>query len=152
MRAMHEGNYDNVYYIEPEESIMTALSLCDIVVSDESSVMAEAVMFGKPSIAVTDWLIPDTTPSRLASVPMDYVLKCRKTQLREYVENLIDSPECYKDILEKGKLIFSNADNCCKDILDAIEYYTTPDPSNRKNFAFQSKKLVSKYAPSSLWD
>ena len=77
MRALHEGKYDNVYYIEPEESIMTALAMCDLVVSDESSVMAEGLMFGKMSIAVTDWLIPDTTPSRFAEVPMDYVIKCQ---------------------------------------------------------------------------
>lgn len=64
---------------------MTALELCDMVVSDESSVMSEAVMFGKPSVAVTDWLIPDTVPSRFASVPMNYVLKCKKVELREYV-------------------------------------------------------------------
>ena len=40
--------------------------------------MAEGLMFGKMSIAVTDWLIPDTTPSRFAEVPMDYVIKCKK--------------------------------------------------------------------------
>ena len=50
MRALHEGKYDNVYYIEPEESIMTALAMCDYVVSDESSVMAEALMFWKNKV------------------------------------------------------------------------------------------------------
>lgn len=27
MRNLHEGKFDNVYYIEPEESIMTALAM-----------------------------------------------------------------------------------------------------------------------------
>ena len=44
MRNLHERKFDNVYYIEPEESIMTALAMCNLVVSDESSVMAEALM------------------------------------------------------------------------------------------------------------
>ena len=60
--------------------------MCDLVVSDESSVMAEGLMFGKMSIAVTDWLIPDTTPSRFAEVPMDYVIKCKK-QLCDIMQN-----------------------------------------------------------------
>ena len=58
---------------------------CEYVVSDESSVMAEALMFGKPSVAVTDWMIPDEDPPRPASVPMDYVIKCEKKDLREKV-------------------------------------------------------------------
>ena len=90
MRALHESKYDNLYYIEPEESIMTALEMCDMVVSDESSVMSEAVMFDKPSIAVTDWLIPDTQPARFSCVPMDYVLKCKSTELREQVNNFLN--------------------------------------------------------------
>lgn len=147
MRALHEGKYENVYYIEPEESIMTALALCDVVVSDESSVMAEAVMFGKPSVAVTDWLIPDCTPSRFASVPMDYVLKCKKVELREYIENLSTNKTCYDSILQKGKLLFSNQGSCCKDILDAIEYYTNQGTS----CDFLSKKVESKYSPCSMW-
>ena len=32
---------------------MTALAMSDIIVSDESNVMAEALMFGKLSIAVS---------------------------------------------------------------------------------------------------
>ena len=67
MRILHEGTYKNVYYIEPEENIMVALNLCDLVVSDESSVMTEAILYNKPSLAVIDWLIPDTTPKRFAS-------------------------------------------------------------------------------------
>lgn len=150
MRTLHEGKYDNVYYIEPEESIMTALAMCDLVVSDESSVMAEALMFGVSSIAVTDWLIPDTTPSRYASVPMNYVIKCKKSELRESVEKFIASPDVYGTILANGKLIFSNADHCCSDIMDAIEYFTASDPNVSKSFL--DKKVHSRYSICSMWN
>lgn len=149
MRTLHENNYDNVYYIEPEESIMIALELCDMVVSDESSVMAEALMFHKPSVAVTDWLIPDTIPARKASVPMDYVNKCKKVELREYVERLSSDVEYYKAVLAKGDHVFSNQGHVCKDIIDAIEYYTT-DP--KTDCDFLSKKLMPKYTTCSLWN
>ena len=51
MRKLHEHHYDNVYYIEQEESIMNAIALCDLLVSEESSVMAEAILLNKPSIS-----------------------------------------------------------------------------------------------------
>lgn len=150
MRTLHEGKYDNVYYIEPEESIMTALSMCDLVVSDESSVMAEALMFGVSSIAVTDWLIPDTTPSRYACVPMDYVIKCKKSELRKSVEKFIASPDIYNTAFENGNLLFSNAGHCCSDIMDAIEYFTNPGSDVSKSFL--DKKVRSRYSICSMWN
>lgn len=150
MRNLHEGKFDNVSYIEPEESIMTALAMCNLVVSDESSVMGEALMFDVPSIAVTDWLIPDTTPSRYASVPMNYVVKCKKSELQDCVQRFLSSPEDYNSIIENGKLLFSNAEHCCSDILDAIEYYTTPNSNVSREFL--SKRLSSKYSICSMWN
>ncbi len=151
MRALHEGKYPNVYYIEPEESIQTALSLCDYVVSDESSVMSEAAMFGKISIAVTNWLIPDTVPSRHAYFPMDYVIKCRRSKLYETVNNLLAAPETYSDILELGRQDLSSPGHVCKNIMDAIEFYTTPE-ADRAPSSFCHEKLTSKYAPCSMWN
>lgn len=150
MRKLHEGKYENLFYIETDESIQTALTLCDLIVSDESSVMSEAIMFHKPSIAVTDWLIPDTIPSRYASVPMDYVIKCKKYQLREYVTKLIQAPEDFNIMLKKGIKEFDSPKNVCKNIIDAIEFYTTPETERNGNFSYQ--KLSSKYTPCSLWN
>lgn len=148
MRSIHEGRYENLYYIEPEESIMTALSLCDMVVSDESSVMAEALMFGKPSVAVTDWMIPDEDPPRPASVPMDYVIKCEKNDLREKVLSIMNHSEEYEDILQKGRDTFSNQGNVCKDIMDAIDYYTQGGTED----SFMSRKLESEYRAFNMWN
>lgn len=148
-RALHENKYENVHYIEPEESIMTALELCDMVVSDESSVMYEALMFGKPSLAVTDWLVPDTTPSRLAVVPVDCVYKCTRDTLRttaeKIMQNIHELPSRFK-----GETLFANAGNCCRQIMDAIEYYTAPD--KKTDCTFLEKKLSPKYTTCSMWN
>ncbi len=149
MRAMHEGKYNNVYYIEPTESILTALELCDMVVSEESSVMAEALMFHKPSIAVIDWPMPDGNSTRPANMPVDYIVKCRKAELREYVERFCNDPSCYDATLQKGNCIFSNQGHVCEDILDAIEYYAFDKTAA---CAFLSKKLTSKYTICSMWN
>ena len=155
MRKLHEFHYDNVYYIEQEESIMTAIALCDLLVSEESSVMAEAILLNKPSIAVTDWLIPDKTPSRKASVPMDYVIKCHKAELRDTVDAVISHEIPCEEYIKRGWRTFSNAGNCCKDIVDAIEYFTqgadfvsTGDVPD-----FLSKQVTaSRYTRCTMWN
>ena len=40
------------------------LGLADVLVTEESSVMVEALLLGIPVVAVTDWLIPDRNPPR----------------------------------------------------------------------------------------
>lgn len=151
MRELHEGNYENVYYINPEESIQTALALCDLVVSDESSVMYEAVMFHKPSIAVTDWLIPDTVPSRYASIPVNYFIKCQKSQLKEYVLQYLQNPENFTETLKIGIDAFESPENVCKNIMDTIEFYTTAE-TYRAAVSIKHEKLTPKYNPCSLWN
>ena len=122
MRELHEGKYDNVYYIDTRESIMSVIPFCDILVSEESSVMTEALLYDKPSIAVMDWLIPDVTPHRKAAVPFDYVYKCEKRQLREKVEELM-ARTMAGEVVSKTTEVFSNIGNCSSDIMDLIEYY-----------------------------
>lgn len=148
MRILHEGTYKNVYYIEPEENIMVALNLCDLVVSDESSVMTEAILYNKPSLAVIDWLIPDTNPKRFASVPMEYVTKCKKVELREYVERFFSDSTFYANAQSKFVEVFSNQGQCCNDILNAIDYYTQTGTDD----SFMNKKLSPQYTPRSMWN
>ncbi|MBP3205366.1 MAG: CDP-glycerol glycerophosphotransferase family protein [Lachnospiraceae bacterium] len=143
MRALHEGKYENVYYIDPKESIMTALELCDMVVSDESSVMAEAVLFNKISVAVTDWTIPDTVPPRLACVPMNYVIRCKKVELRECVDNIYHGRLNYELQLKMGREIFGNQGSVCKYILDAIDYYL----GFANDEVFKKFRLIPDYLP-----
>jgi len=147
MRSLHEGKYDNVYYVEPWESIMSVIPFCDLLVSDESSVMTEALLYGKPSIAVLDWLIPDTTPHRKAAVPIDYVYKCEKLQLRETVEALMSRSKAGEEI-SRTKEVFSNIGNCCKDILDLIEYYT----GERETCEALNDEILPIYHFHGMWD
>lgn len=147
MRRLHEGKYDNLHYIEPGESIIVALKMCDLVVSDESSVMTEGMMFGKPSLAVEDWLVPDTIPKRFASIPYDDVYKCKKAQLRQAVEELIASGLEGEKFAKKSEEAFVNKEYVNRDILDAIEYFTT----GKGNTEFMKWKVSPVYMPANLW-
>lgn len=151
MRALHEHKYDNVHYLAPESGIMTAIALSDLLVSDESNVMIEAILLHKPSIAVTDWLIPDENPSRPAFFPIDFVIKCRKAELRKTVESVMAHTLPYEEFIQKGLDTFSNIGNSCREIMDAIEYFTQgPDASTSD---FLSKQVTSsKYTSCNMWN
>lgn len=122
MREMHEGKYNNVYYLDSDSNIMDAYSFCDVVVSDESGALTEALLFGKPSIAIMDWLVPDVTPSRYSFVPVDYVIKCNIAELRLTVEKIIN--ERKQVINDKRKQIYSFIGKSSSTILDLVDYYT----------------------------
>lgn len=147
MRKLHEGKYENLHYIEPEESISVALNLCDLIVSDESSVMIEGLMFGKPSIAVSDWLIPDTEPGRFASIPFDCVYKCKKKELRETVERFLAGELADREVSENAGRMFANMKHVNKDIMDAIEYFTTGEGCKD----FMKWKMSGRYMPANMW-
>lgn len=155
MRKLHEHRYENVYYIEQEENIMNAIALCDLLISEESSVMTEAILLNKPSIAVTDWLIPDQTPSRPACIPMDYVIKCKKASLRETVDAVMAHTIPFETYIKQGWRTFGNIGNCCKDIMDAIEYFTqgTVSGLSEGNPDFLSKQVTSSlYTSCTMWN
>lgn len=55
---------------------------------------------------------------------MDYVIKCHKAELRDTVDAVISHEIPCEEYIKRGWRTFSNAGNCCKDIVDAIEYFT----------------------------
>lgn len=147
MRELHEGKYDNVYYVEPKENIMTVIPLCDILVSEESSVMTEALLYNKPSIAVTDWLIPDEKPHRKAAVPFDWVYKCERHQLRETATTLLERIKSGEQVSKTAE-VFCNIGNTCSNIMDLIEYYT----GERENCDALGCELSPAHQYHGIWD
>lgn len=147
MRKLHEGKYDNLHYYEWDENILVPLMMCDLVVSDESSVLMEALMFGRPSIAVEDWLIPDTRPARFACVPFKSVYKCEKAGLRKLVEQLLAGGLENAGKVREAEGFFVNKERVNEDIIDAIEYYTTGNGSEE----FKRWRMSGFYLPANLW-
>ena len=148
MRFKHEGKYENLYYLDTDESIMSALGLCDLVISDESSVMGEALMFGKPSIAVSDWLVPTPEGERYSCITMDYVYVSTRKELRSYVKKFIDHEIDYSFFLRSRDLLFGIEGDVSKKIMDAIDYFT----NNGDEDYFLNKIGEPKYEYHSLWN
>lgn len=83
------ANTDRLVTLDRRSSIMPALALADVIVSDESSVLIEALLFDCPGIGVEDWIIPDEVPPRMASIPYDFVRKIKKAALKDTVHDIL---------------------------------------------------------------
>ena len=149
VRKKHDGKYDNLTYVEQDENILVALAACDLVVSDESSVMTEATFFGKPSVAVTDWLIPDVKPSRYAIVPVEYVIKIKLDQLHETVRELSTNKEKYEEACQMGRDFFTNRGKASSDIVELIDCIVDNKPLPQNII---DTKLIPDYELVDMWN
>jgi CDP-glycerol glycerophosphotransferase (TagB/SpsB family) len=133
MNALHRGYRDNVHVIDPNVSIFTCLALSDLIVSDESSVLVEALLLDVPSIAVVDWLIPDCNPPRYTDVPFDFVEKTTRRNLKSTVIRMIDDLELYRfSTLVIRDNIFSYLGESSVKIIDIIDHFIIKSPTNIK--------------------
>ncbi len=122
MNALHRNCSPDVHIIAPEVGIIHCLALADLMVSDESSVLVEALLLGVPGIAVEDWVIPDTEPPRPASVPFDFVVRCKRDGLRPAVEcALADMPGLRDALATKRDQHFSRLGGSATAIMDIID-------------------------------
>ena len=123
MYELHKGN-PRVVLLDPHTNILDAIAVSDVLVSEESSTMTECVMMGKPAISVSDWLIPDVTPSRYPSNEYDYVVKTKKKDLTECVRDVLQHYDEYAKQAQKySDEHFANIGRCIPmmlDILDAV--------------------------------
>ncbi len=140
MRRLHEGKYENLYYVETKENIFPLIALSDLVVSDDSSVMTEALLFHVPSISVSEW--------RNYTLPYHYVFQCSKTELRQYAEDILKGREKEKEIQKWSSELFSNVGKTSSLFIDLVEYYT----QNGEKRDFFQYRLDPAYEPITLWN
>ena len=121
MKKKHE-NIKGVTILPPETNIFEAIAASDILVSEESSTMYEAAMMAIPAISVSNWLIPDTVPSRYPSTNYDFVIKTTKEELQNTIKEILNNYDKYKtQSINYAKNNFSNIGNTSKIIMDIID-------------------------------
>jgi len=120
--SLHENISDKVKIIDPEISIMRVLGLSDLLVSDESSVLFEACLSEVPSLAVSDWLIPDRNPPRLAVVPLQEIAKTPKNELADAVMKMLGDLDAEKQkCIKIREFLYSELGSSSKKIMDLID-------------------------------
>ena len=111
--------------LPPETNIFVAIAASDILVSEESSTMCEAAMMGVPAISVSDWLIPDVTPSRFPKCNYDFVYMTTKDKLHDKVKEILEN---YTDFKKQTELFsaynFANIGESSKIIMNIIDDVT----------------------------
>lgn len=121
MYDLHK-NLPKVVILPPSTNIFSAIAVSDILVSEESSTMSEAAMLGIPAVSVSDWLIPDTTPSRFPKCDYDFVVMTLKAKLAECIQEIVTNYDSYHaQILKYSEENFLNMGNCSKIIMDIID-------------------------------
>ena len=121
MRSLH-ADIPNVFQLDPKTNILDAIMVSDILVSEESSTMSEAVMMGKPAVSVTDWLIPDVVPSRYPADDYEFAVKTTKDKLSSCISEILDDYCKYEnEAIEYARNHFSNIGKCIPIMFDIID-------------------------------
>jgi hypothetical protein len=120
--AIHRGIAPNVHVLDPNVSIMHAIELGDVMVSEESSCLIEGLLKGRPAISVSDWLVPDTHPPRLPAAPFEFLIRTKKINLGETVAGVVEDLTTYKIAAAKHRdENFYNLGQSSARIMDLID-------------------------------
>ena len=110
----------NVYLLDSTISIFNAINICDVLVSEESSTLYEAMMLDKPVIAVNDWLIPDSNIPRLPYFPYDFAVHINKSELSHTIKQVIFDESYKSKIKDYRKSNFSNFGFASRNVMDVL--------------------------------
>lgn len=145
VKEMYELHKDipEVTILDPKTNIFEAIAASDILVSEESSTMCEATMMGIPAISVSNWLVPDTTPSRYPECNYSFVTMTTKEDLTECVSDVLTNYDTYKHRAEEySRLNFSNIGKSSKMIMDIIDDYVEGRPQKYKELVANPLKNI----------
>jgi len=135
MHEKHKNN-DDITIIRPSENIMTALHMSDVLVSDESSVLIDALITETIPMSVSDWPIQfyeDDISYPDNQVP-HFVHKTNREDLTEDLVDILKHYEQYsKSITDIREIWFNNLGSSAEmsmDIIDSIISNQTPPISS----------------------
>ena len=125
----------NVFVLDTSINIFNAINLCDVLISEESSTLYEAMMLDKPVIAVTDWLVPDQLPNppRLPDFPYDFAVHIKKIEIHDTLLKVISNDSYKQKITEYRKKNFPNIGNAAKTVVDVLDNILYGEKNEIKN-------------------
>ena len=139
MNKLH-SDISNVIILDEQLNIFDAIAVSDVLVSEESSTMFEAIMMGIPAVSVSNWLIPDQSPSRYPKCNYDFVVKTTKENLSECISTIINNYDDYKKEAEIFKNNnFSNIGSTSSIIMDIIDDCINGEKIRYKNIQANKK-------------
>jgi hypothetical protein len=118
-----------ISFVDPEISILSCLALSDVMVSDESNTLIEALLFDVPGISVSDWMTPEVEcyfgkhlPARSPSPP-PCAIKTIRSELRTAVEETLQNRDQLRPRLRQHRDYYYNhlgkSSALAMDVIDA---------------------------------
>ena len=111
MNKISKKEYKDVYIFPPKSNIFLYLALADILITDESSVMYEGMLFGVPTVVPNDWVmrINNTNKTRPIKPSIHAYLNCTIDNLPKKVSWILKNKVKVKKKINKQKFLhFSN--------------------------------------------
>ncbi len=133
---------NKVDVIDSKENIMKYYNKADILITDESSVMYEALLFNLPTLSCEDWPMRTNNTNRPRAIHKDETV-CNyvsKDNLREKILEMFKKNKLFKrNIKKKKNFHFSYINNSAKNLSIFLENYL-----EKKKIKFQIKPLYKK--------
>ncbi len=117
-------NTSNATILDPNLSIINALAISDILITDESSVLYEALLLDIPTLSVSDWKmrINNSSTPRLIRPSKDCYKVVKKNKLNEEIQKIIKQKEIIKKKIRYLKNYhYSNLGKSSKIIVSIID-------------------------------
>tara|TARA_Y100000816_G_C26090790_1_gene576394 strand:+ start:770 stop:1816 length:1047 start_codon:yes stop_codon:yes gene_type:complete len=109
----------SVKIINSKENIMKYYSKADLLITDESSVIYEALLFNLPSLSCIDWPMRINNSNKPRKINPDYDV-CNytsKIKLKQKIREIINNNKKFKNrIIDKKKFYFSYINDSAKNI------------------------------------
>lgn len=146
IKRTHElsKNKPNVFILDSSINIYDAINLCDVLVSEESSTLYEAMLLEKPVIAVSDWLVPDVKPPRLPDFPYDFAVHTEKKNLTECVSKVLTDSQYLEKIRNYRKENFPQLGNSAKNVMDVIDGIVKNNGKNISQLKIKESEKIDK--------
>jgi hypothetical protein len=121
----YREGHGNVTFLDVEIGIMTCLALADVVVSDESDCLAEALLFDIPGVSVIDWDVPPVPSWGVPGRPVDPPEFARKVSSDRLRATILDTLAELPRHRERARAVrdetFTNLGSSAAAIVELIE-------------------------------
>ena len=124
MNKISKKEYKDTYIFPPKSNIFLYLASADILVTDESSVMYEAMLFNVPTVIPNSWnmRISNSTKPRKIKPSTDAYLSCSLEDLPKNISYILENKNKIRKIIEKQKFLnFSYIKKSSDRILDLLD-------------------------------
>tara|TARA_B110000971_G_scaffold132986_1_gene136111 strand:+ start:770 stop:1912 length:1143 start_codon:yes stop_codon:yes gene_type:complete len=131
-----------VYIVDPSENIMNYYDQADLLITDESSVVYESLLFNLPSLCVKDWKMATNNVNlpRPVSIDSSVSFTCSSKKLKYKIKDVFQNTKSYKKkILKKKFLHFSYLENSSQNFYELLN-----DTINLKSSRFEIKPKFTK--------